>query len=292
MTKEELQKLIDVLSEAGWDPMICDTDIPIGENPVFAGEPRETGNEPIEYIKLPKALFTWGADMMVRVNGDSMVDAEVNDGDYVKMRVDQTARSGDIVVVVIGHKVTLKVYYEDEDGNHWLVPQNKERRDSYKPILLDGRDEDIIICGVVSEVLRQLPRVSTRDVMKELRAAKQALEVSVAISDIRISSTIRTLAPRIKIARMWYAVFRKMVDRVIYKEDDYKSFCDRVESEVPHHEHLPSVEEMQRMAVGSFAKSVNKWDEGNAPVRGSRFRAYKRLAEETDALLIRDEDLE
>ena len=292
MTKEELEKLIEVLSDAGWDPMICDTDIPIGDNPVFAGEPRETGNEPVEYIKFPKALLSCNPEMMVRVNGDSMVDAEVNDGDYVKMQVNQTARSGDIVVVVIGHKVTLKVYYEDEDGNHWLVPQNKERRDTYKPILLDGRCEDVIICGIVSEVFRQLPRVSTRNVMNELRAAKKALEVSVEIPETRISSTIKTLARRIKIARMWYAVFRKMADRMIYKEDDYESFCERVELEVPHHEHLPSVEEMQRMAVGSFAKSVNKWDESNAPVTGNRFKAYKRLAEETDALLIRDEDLE
>ena len=113
----------------------------------------------------------------------------------------------------------------------------------------------------------------------------------MAIPETRISATIRTLAPRITIARMWYAVFRKMVDHLIYKEDDFESFCDRVKCEVPHHQHLPSVEEMQRMAVGSFAKSVTKWDENNAPVTGGRFKAYKRLAEQTDAMLLRGEGL-
>ena len=145
MNQEELQKLLDLLSDAGWNPLICDTDIPIVDNPVFAGNPRETGDDTHDYIKVPRALLSWTPEMMVKVKGDSMVDAEVNDGDYVKMKMEQTARNGDIVVVAIGREVTLKVYYEDEDGNHWLVPQNKERRDIYKPILLDGRNEDIII---------------------------------------------------------------------------------------------------------------------------------------------------
>ena len=114
----------------------------------------------------------------------------------------------------------------------------------------------------------------------------------MAIPESRISATIRTLALEIEIARMWYAVFRKMVDHLIYAEDDFEGFCDRVETEVPHHKHLPSVEEMQRMAVGSFAKSVNKWDESNAPVGGSRFKAYRRLADKTDAMLMRGEGLD
>ena len=292
MNQEELLRLIEILTKAGWDPLICDTEIPIQDNPVFAGNPNETGNEPIEYIKFPKALLSCMSEMMVRVKGDSMVDAEVNDGDYVKLQYDQTPRSGDIVVVAIGQKVTLKVYYEDEDGNHWLVPQNQARRDIYKPILLDGRDEEVIVCGVVSEVLRQLPRISTRSVMNELRAAKKAMEVSTEISEARITATIRTMAPKIKIARMWYAVFRKMVDRLIYKEDDYVAFCDRVALEVPQHEHLPNPTELQRMAVGSFAKSVKKWNEENAPVSGARFSAYKRMAEETDAVLMTGEGLD
>lgn len=292
MNQEELKKLLEILTDAGWDPLICDTEIPIVDNPVFAGTPRETGDDDYDYIRVPRALLSWTPEMMVRVKGDSMVDAEVNDGDYVKMQLEQSARNGDIVVVVIGREVTLKVYYEDEDGNHWLVPRNKDRRDIYKPILLDGREDEIIVCGVVSEVLRQLPRVSTKDVMKELREAKKALEVSREIPESRISATIRALAPEITIARMWYAVFRKMVDRLIYKEDDFEAFCDRVKLEVPHHQHLPSVEEMQRMAVGSFAKSVNKWDENNAPVGGSRFKAYKRLADKTDNMLIKGEGLD
>ena len=91
---------------------------------------------------------------------------------------------------------------------------------------------------------------------------------------------------------MWDAVFRKMVDRLIYEEDDYEAFCDRVTLEVPQHKHLPDPVEMQRMAVGSFAKPVRKWNVDNAPVSGSRFSAYKRLAEETDAVLMTGEGLD
>ena len=62
--------------------------------------------------------------------------------------------------------------------------------------------------------------------------------------------------------------------------------------EVPYHKHLPTPVEMQRMAVGSFAKSVRKWNKDNAPVSGVRFSAYKRLAEETDAVLMTGEGLD
>ena len=67
----------------------------------------------------------------------------------------------------------------------------------------------------------------------------------------------------------------------------YKGFCEMVECEVPHHKHLPKPTEMQRMAVESFARPVNKWNEYSAPVVGSRFMDYKKIAEEAERMLLR-----
>lgn len=292
MDIEELLRLMKLFEEAGWQPLICDTQIPVVENPVRAGIPAEPGNMRTEMVSIPKALLSMLEEMMIRVKGDSMVDADVSDGDYVKLQLEKTPRSGDIVVAVIGNEVTLKVYYEDENGVRWLVAQNSEKRDVYKPIMLDGRGDEVIISGVVSEVLRQLPRISNRDIARELRAAKEAMEVNMDIPQQRISSTIKTLAKKIKVGRTWYSVYRKMVDLLIYPENDYESFCDRVRMEVPKHEHLPAPEELQRMAVGSFAKPVVKWTEFNAPVKGKRYLIYKNLADETEAMLLRGEGFE
>ena len=58
-----------------------------------------------------------------------------------------------------------------------------------------------------------------------------------------------------------------------------------IAAEVPHHEHLPTVVELQRMAVGSFRKPVSKWNEMNAPVKGKRYKIYKEIAESMLELL-------
>ena len=88
---------------------------------------------------------------------------------------------------------------------------------------------------------------------------------------------------------MWYAVYRVMVDLLLMKEGDYEGFCELLGFVVPHHEHLPSVKELQRMAVESFAKPTRKWDEATAPVTGKRFLEYKKLAEDVEKLLLRGE---
>ena len=153
--------------------------IPVVESPVRAGIPEEMGRLPIETVAMPRALLSMIEELLVKVKGDSMVDREIYDGDYAKLEVDRSPKSNDIVIAAIGNEVTLKVFFEDENGIRWLVPQNKARRDKYKPIMLDGRSENVMICGVVYDVLRHLPRVSNRDIASELKAAKEEMDVVV-----------------------------------------------------------------------------------------------------------------
>ena len=292
MNPKDLEDMMALLEKNGWAPLPCDTLIPVVESPVRAGIPEEMGCLPIVTVAMPRALLSMIEELLVKVKGDSMVDREIYDGDYAKLEVDRSPKSNDIVIAAIGNEVTLKVFFEDENGIRWLVPQNKARRDKYKPIMLDGRSEDVMICGVVYDVLRHLPRVSNRDIASELKAAKEEMDVVVDIPQYRISSMIKSLAKKIKIGRLWYAVFRKMVDLILISEKDYKGFCELVESEVPHHKHLPKPTEMQRMAVESFARPVNKWNEYSAPVVGSRFMDYKKIAEETERLLLRGDEFD
>lgn len=284
---EELNDIFKLLEERGWNPMLCDTEIPLEENPVRAGLPTGIGNLPSSMIAIPKLLLSMSPEIMIRVMGDSMIDLKIEEGDLAKMRLDKSPKTGDIVVVVIGDEATLKVFHEDENGIRWLIAKNKAKRHIYKPIMLDGRTEDVIICGVVTDVMRSAPRVSYQSIMEELEAAKAEMEVNMDIPPQRVSMMINTVASRIEIGRMWYAIFRVMVDLLLISDKDYEGFCDMVEAEVPNHEHLPSVKEMQRMAVESFAKPTRKWNETFAPVSGKRFVAYKKLAEDAERLLLR-----
>ena len=103
-----------------------------------------------EILPLP-ADFTGDGDLfMLRVRGESMIDAGILDGDFVVARAQATADKGDIVVAGIpGEEATVKTY--TRKGNRVrLLPSNQ----SMDPIELDAND--VTIYGRVVTVLRRL----------------------------------------------------------------------------------------------------------------------------------------
>jgi repressor LexA len=100
-----------------------------------------------DVFPLPKSLVGDGTLFLVRVAGDSMIDAAIADGDWVVVRQQPTAENGEIVAAMIDGEATVKSL-QRKDGHVWLVPHNP----AYTPI--DG-DEATILGRVVS-VLRRL----------------------------------------------------------------------------------------------------------------------------------------
>jgi repressor LexA len=84
----------------------------------------------------------------LRVRGDSMIDAGVLDGDVVIVRQRDQARSGDMVVALLGDEATVK-YYRQRGDRIELVPANPK----YEPIRVTP-ETDFRILGVVNGVLR------------------------------------------------------------------------------------------------------------------------------------------
>jgi len=162
MEQEELERIIRELTEAGAKPQLCDTRIPLDENPVRAGIPSELGNLPVEEgIYVPRNLLSSSPTIAISVKGDSMVDIGIDDGDRAVISLEKMPRSGDVVVAMLGRDFTVKSFFEDDDGSHWLVPNNAEKTDVYKPIRLDDSD-DVRIFGVVEQVIKVQPRTSNR----------------------------------------------------------------------------------------------------------------------------------
>lgn len=85
---------------------------------------------------------------LLRVKGDSMVDAHIVDGDLVIVKPQQYAENGDLVVALLGEEATVK-RLRVEDGRMVLMPANP----MYDPILLE--DTDVRIIGKVIGVLRK-----------------------------------------------------------------------------------------------------------------------------------------
>ena len=88
-----------------------------------------------------------GQHFVLRVVGDSMVDAAICDGDWVVVRQQPTAENGDVVAAMIDGEATVKVL-QRRDGHVRLLPRN----DLYEP--LDG--DEATVLGRVTAVLRSL----------------------------------------------------------------------------------------------------------------------------------------
>ena len=282
MTIEELRTLFCDMRSKDLNPMLCDTEVPLYDAAVPCGDPKDCADDFMESVLMPRELLSMHPEFMVTVRGDSMKDAGIGSGDAVRVTAVDMPYDGDIVLARIEGEYTLKTYYVDEDGHTWLVPQNE----AFSPILLDGTKQ-VKICGRVKEIVKKAPRVATRLCAKAVRKMKEKTE-KPCISDEKVGYAIREIAPIITVARLWYAVFRVMVDYNVFGKDHYDSFINRLRKEVPDHEHLPSRVELQRMAIQSFAKPVKQWTADNAPVKIQRFMTYEKIAHQTENLLLKD----
>lgn len=100
-----------------------------------------------DVFPLPKEIVGEGSLFLLRVAGDSMIDAAIADGDWVVVRQQPTAENGDIVAAMIEGEATVKTF-KRRDGHVWLLPHN----DAYEPIPGDAAT----ILGKVVAVLRRL----------------------------------------------------------------------------------------------------------------------------------------
>ncbi len=130
-------------------------DAPRGETPVFvpmvgriaAGGPILAEQMIEDVFPLPKSLVGDGTLFMLRVVGDSMVDAAIADGDWVVVRQQENAENGQIVAAMIDGEATVKTL-QRRDGKAWLLPHNP----AYSPIPAD----DATVLGRVVSVLRKV----------------------------------------------------------------------------------------------------------------------------------------
>lgn len=114
---------------------------------IAAGGPITAEQSIEDVMTLPRQIVGNGELFMLRVKGDSMVDAAICDGDWVVVRTQNTANNGDIVAALLDDEATVKTFRQ-RDGHTWLLPQNTQ----YEPILGD----QATIMGKVVSVLRSL----------------------------------------------------------------------------------------------------------------------------------------
>jgi repressor LexA len=114
---------------------------------IAAGGPILAEQAVEDVFPLPRELVGEGSLFLLRVVGDSMVDAAITDGDWVVVRQQPNAENGEIVAAMLDNEATVKTFRRRDD-HVWLVPQNP----AYEPIMGD----EASILGRVVAVLRRL----------------------------------------------------------------------------------------------------------------------------------------
>jgi len=114
---------------------------------IAAGIPITAEQQVEDVFSLPRQVVGHGELFLLRVQGESMIDAAICDGDWVVVRQQRTAENGDIVAAMLDGEATVKTFRQ-RDGHTWLLPRNS----AFEPILGDEAE----VLGRVVAVLRSV----------------------------------------------------------------------------------------------------------------------------------------
>jgi repressor LexA len=115
---------------------------------VQAGAPTLAEENVEDYLEVPQVIGGEDGDFILKVRGESMIDAGILEGDFVVVRKAETARDGEIVVALVGEdEATVKRYFREKDHVR-LQPENE----TMEPIISD----EVSLVGKVVGVFRSV----------------------------------------------------------------------------------------------------------------------------------------
>ncbi len=119
---------------------------------VRAGTPHLAVEDIVGHMALDSRFFKCSSETFVlKVEGESMRGAGIDDGDYIVVRPQETASNGDIVVALIDDEATVKRFFM-EGGAVILKPENP----SMAPVRIEGGERDVSIAGRVVSVVKRI----------------------------------------------------------------------------------------------------------------------------------------
>ena len=147
---------------------VCDTPVPYSENKVSCGRPLDIGDYMIkEYRNLPRSVVRNHEVISIQALGDSMIEANIYEDDWLLLELGVLPSDGDIVMAGIDGEFLAKVFFTDDQNRKWLLPKNK----NYTAIELTPECETRI-AGVVHVMTKNLQRVSYNECMAILNRDK------------------------------------------------------------------------------------------------------------------------
>lgn len=144
----DLSRGIEVVGATNGLPQNVDC-LPLLGN-IAAGVPLLATENIEQQIAIDRSLIR-GGEFMLCVQGDSMINAHICDGDYIIVRSQDTAEDGEIVAALIDDEATVKRFFRDGERIR-LQPEN----DSMQPIFVDPAESEVRILGKVVGIFRSV----------------------------------------------------------------------------------------------------------------------------------------
>lgn len=278
---EELREMYALLEAQGLRPQLCDTPVPYYDNAVHCGRPTDVGDIVNgDYQLMPHDIVHRDTVVIIRAEGDSMIDAGIEDGDQVHMLIGAPIRDGDQVVVCIDGESTLKSYFRDTDGVVWLVACN----DKYDAIeVTEGMDVRII--GKVVRCVKDMPSSTFRYMQqavartKRNRADGDTLARTYNEDDLR-GILRKVLGDEMVAAADWVAVYRILVDKcgAPTSHTAFAEFINALELD----EYPPCTRDLLRKADAVYMRPIYEWDK--VDIRSSAHDRRIAIAKQLRAL--------
>ncbi|HYM70200.1 MAG TPA: transcriptional repressor LexA [bacterium] len=140
-------RAIEILKDGASQPPKRVVNVPVLGR-IAAGQPILAEENIEDVFPLPKDFVREDASFILRVRGDSMIDAGIYEGDYLVVRQQATANNGEIVAAMIGDEATVKRFYRERDHIR-LQPENS----AMSPIIA----RDVTVLGKAIALFRRLP---------------------------------------------------------------------------------------------------------------------------------------
>ena len=262
MSAEESMAWLD---SKGFSYKLCDVPIPIMTGRVNCGAPLSIDDEMIEgYYYLPKSAVGLHPQVELCAQGESMIDADIHDGDLLRLELGAWPHDGDIVVAEIDGEYTAKVYFTDEDGRHWLCPMNKR----FQPILLT-ESMNVRVSGVVRTIVKQVVRRSYGECQSIVKRMQEQRQQQDSLQE-RVRKAVADGSHLFWAASSWAVVYGVVRDCHGYEGSviDFERKAIALDLP-PTFDHCCSVGKVQRTISNHpyMRLHIDKWKENGASVR-------------------------
>ena len=262
MSAEESMTWLD---SKGFSYKLCDVPIPIMTGRVNCGAPLSIDDEMIEgYYYLPKSAVGLHPQVELCAQGESMIDADIHDGDLLRLELGAWPHDGDIVVAEIDGEYTAKVYFTDEDGRHWLCPMNKR----FQPILLT-ESMNVRVSGVVRTIVKQVVRRSYGECQSIVKRMQEQRQQQDSLQE-RVRKAVADGSHLFWAASSWAVVYGVVRDCHGYEGSviDFERKAIALDLP-PTFDHCCSVGKVQRTISNHpyMRLHIDKWKENGASVR-------------------------